>query len=181
MNRASLIVVLAEDGRHQGFIRRCLYRLGYENRLIRFAPLPGSRGCGEQWVREHFAAAVKEYRLRCARARTALIVAIDADTGEVDRRLRQLGEALAYAELSARSDDETIVYLIPKRSIETWILCLSGDPVDEKRDYSRESGIEERIAPAAAKFFEWSRPNASPPEHCVSSLRAAIPEARRLE
>jgi hypothetical protein len=174
-------VVLAEDQRHQGFVRRYLLRLGHEQHEIRFEPLPSARGCGEQWVRERYAQAVRAYRERSQRAKTALIVAIDADTGEVSRRVRQLREALDQAGLAARADVEVIVHLIPRWNVETWILCLDGQPVDEITDYSGEGGIDGLIPRAAVTFFEWSRPNATPPTHCVDSLLAAIPEVRRLD
>jgi hypothetical protein len=83
--------------------------------------------------------------------------------------------------LAARTDVEVIVHLIPKRNVETWILCLNDRSVDEITDYSGEGGIDGLIPRAAVTFFEWSRPNATPPTHCVDSLLAAIPEVRRLD
>jgi hypothetical protein len=94
-------------------------------------------------VRERYPKAVISYRGRSARAETALIVAIDADTGDADRRLRQFREALEQAGFGARTEDEAIVHLIPKRNVETWVLCLSGRRVDENTDYSIEGGIDE--------------------------------------
>lgn len=181
MSKPSQVIVLAEDERHQRLVRQYLYRLGRHGHEIRFEPLPGGRRCGEQWVRDKYPKAVRSYRGRSARAGTALIVAIDADTGDVDRRLRQFREALEQAGLATRSEGEAIVHLIPKRTVETWVLCLSGRQVDEDTDYSRDGGIDELIKPAAITFFDWSRPNAAPPGHCVPSLLAAIPEVRRLE
>ena len=65
------------------------------------APLPTGKGCGEQWVRMRYAEEVKAYRNRSARARTALVVAIDADNRQVSDRVSQLGDALADAGLAA--------------------------------------------------------------------------------
>ena len=181
MSKPSLVIVLAEDERHQRLVRQYLYQLGRSRHDIRFEPLPNGRGCGEQWVHERYPKAVLSYRGRSARAGTALIVAIDADTGDVEQRFRQLRKALDQEGIGARAEGEAIVHLIPKRNVETWILCLSGRQVDEDTDYSREGGIDELIKPAAMAFFDWSRPNAAPPGHCVPSLLAAIPEVRRLE
>ena len=64
MGRASQVIVLAEDQRHQRFVRRYVERLGYTIHDVRFESLPAGRGCGEQWVREHYTAAVKAYRWR---------------------------------------------------------------------------------------------------------------------
>jgi hypothetical protein len=183
------VIVLAEDERHQRFIRQYLYRLPahaaggrqYEVHDIRPVTAPGGRGSAEQWVRKQYPEEVKEYRKRSAHRKLALLVAIDADTGEVDRRVRQLREALEQAGLAARANGETIVHLIPKRSVETWIVCLSGEQAVELTDYSRRGDVDALIPAAAATLFAWSRPNAMPPANCVPSLSAAIPEVRRLE
>jgi hypothetical protein len=178
MGRPSWAIVLAEDRRHQRFVRYYLNRLRY--REIRYIDLPSGRGCREQWVRERYAREVKAYRDRSARAGTALVVAIDADKGDINRRLSQLSHSLSDEHIEARGPDERIVHLIPKRSVETWVLCLAGQRVDEETDYSRRDvGME--IPAAAEEFFEWSRPNRVPPPYCIPSLREALPEVRRLE
>ena len=106
---------------------------------------------------------------------------IDADTSRVDQRDLQLQKALEEAGSEVRRADEAIVHLIPKRNVETWVLCLNGEQVYEVTDYSQRGDVDARIPAAAATFFKWSRTNAVLPEHCVPSLGAAIPEARRLE
>jgi hypothetical protein len=111
MGNPSPVVVLAEDRRQQEFIRR--------------------GGSGEQWVRKQYATQVKAVRTRAAKASSALVIAIDADTGTVAARHRQLASLLEQASLSARSGVEPVVHLIPKRNVETWILCLTGTAVDE--------------------------------------------------
>jgi hypothetical protein len=136
MDRASQVIVLAEDERHQQFARRYLEQLGYSRREVRFEDLPAGRGCGEQWVRDRYAKAVLAYRWRSTRAQTALIVAIDSDRGDLNRRFRQLREALVSAAQEPRAERERIAHFIPKRNIETWILCLNGHDVDEETDYS---------------------------------------------
>ena len=175
MGRASQVVVLIEDKRQHRFVRRYLYQLGYTPRDLQFEPVPGGEGSGSKWVLDRYGEAVAAYRLRSARAETALVVSIDADDGSVERRRQQ------FHDRAARRPGEKIAHLIPKWSIETWIRCLTGRPVDENQTYRREPGIDEQIAPAAATFFRWSRPNATPPPHCTSSLHAAITEVRRLE
>jgi hypothetical protein len=110
-----------------------------------------------------------------------LIVAIDANGGNVERRLEQLRTSLSAAHLESRGNRERIVHLIPKRSIETWILCLTGKFVDEEKDHSSDRDIDQLLKPAAEILFDWTRPNAAPSNTCVPSLRAAISELRRLE
>jgi hypothetical protein len=107
-------------------------------------------------------------------------VVIDADTEEVDRRHRQLLEALENDDLQERRVDEAIVHFVPKRNIETWIFCLNGQPVDELMDYSERRVISDQVSTAGITFFDWSRPGATIPADCVPSLLTAIPEVRRL-
>jgi hypothetical protein len=175
MGRPSQVVVLVEDERQQRFVRRYLYRLGFSTHDIRFEPVPSGRGSGAQWVLTRYARAVQAYRNRSARAQTALAVAIDADNGSVDRRRQQ------FHDRAARINGDKIAHLIPKWSIQTWVLCLSGESVDEDQSYRRAPGIDERISGAAETFFDWSRPNAMLPPHRTPSLQDAIPEVRRLD
>ncbi len=142
MSKPSQVIVLAEDRRHQRFVQKYMEQLGHSLHDLRFEGLPAGRGCGEQWVRERYAGAVAAYRARSSRAQTALVVAIDANGGDVPRRLRQLQEALGEAELFPRRDNEKIIHLIPRRNIETWILCLNGRTVNEDDDYTREQDID---------------------------------------
>jgi hypothetical protein len=170
VSRASQVIVLAEDRRHQNFVRRYLYRVGYERHDIRLEDLPNGRGCGEQWVRERYAKAVARFRAR--RARTALVVVVDADTHSVTDRLGQLP--------GNRSPEEAIAILIPKRHIETWILCLNGGTVNEESDY-RAQAIDHLIKPAALAVWAWARNAATTvPLRCVESLRTALAELRRI-
>lgn len=180
MGKASIVIVLAEDRRHQRFIWRYLQRLGYSSHDVVYEDLPAGRGCGEQWVRERYAKEIAAYRFRSKKAKTALVVAIDADRGDVDRRLQQFRKALADTAQESRSDGERIAHLIPKRSIETWILCLNSREVNEDVDYSRED-VDRQIQGAAMTFFNWTRQNYEIPRHCIPSLRSGISEAKRLE
>jgi hypothetical protein len=83
--------------------------------------------------------------------------------------------------MAARHQTEKIIHLIPKRNIETWILCLTGSIVDEVTDYRHEPGVDGLVKPAAVEFFEWSRNHVVLPERCVPSLTLAIAEIRKLE
>jgi hypothetical protein len=107
-------------------------------------------------------------------------VAIDADTGDIAHRTRQLEQSLAVDGLTPRAGGERIIHLIPRRNIETWILNLNGNEVDEETDY-RPQSLDDLIVHAARTLFEWTRPNSALPVHSTPSLRAAIQELRRLE
>jgi hypothetical protein len=182
------VTILAEDQRQQSFAYQYLKRLGYVPHEIFREDLP-VKGSGEQWVRLRYSDNAEAYRTQAASPRTGLVVMIDADTTPVAHRNQQLNAALAQAGSDARGPDEKIAHLIPKRNIETWILCLNarcadGQPLNEEEDYKNRAAareIGELIKPAAEGFFRWSRNNAEIPQHCVDSLRAAIREVRRLE
>jgi hypothetical protein len=169
------VTILCEDKLHQQFVFRYLRKAGFGAHEIVPGDLPGdSGGAGDQWVLERYAPAVKEHRRRAAKG--ALIVVLDADTDEVSRRTRQLDGLLRNAGLDDRSDSEAIVHLIPRRNIETWILHLCGQNVNEVDDEKR-LGVDRMVADAAANFFVWS---GKQPAHCLPSLRAAIQELKRL-
>jgi hypothetical protein len=169
--------VLAEDKRHQSFVKRYLKRRKHDGE-VRLEPLPSATGgAGDKWVRERYAAAVKAYRTRAARTATALVVVIDADKLSVVRRAGQLESALKQAHMGDREAGEVIVHFIPRRHIETWILHLSGSDVDEEADYHNEKGVDDLIQSAAAAFHGWT---SQPPAKCLPSLDAALQETKRL-
>ncbi len=173
--------MLAEDKRHQSLIRRYLYRAGFGLHQIRFAELPSGRGCGELWVRDQYVREVRAFRARSSKAATALIVTIDADVLDVVDRAAQLQFALSNGKLAPRAPRERIAHLIPKRNVETWLLCLTGQTVDEVTDYKRRAGLDVPAKPAAETLFEWSRDNAVAAPDCIPSLQVAISEVRRLD
>jgi hypothetical protein len=182
--RIAEVVVLVEDLNHKNFVHRYLKRLGRKIRNIRFAKAPPGRGAGEQWVRQHYSEEVRQYRQRSQHRRGALVVVIDADTNFVLDRRNELEEELTQAGLAQRSLEEAIALLIPKRHIETWILCLCGQAVDEEFDYKRshdpQHDVTGKFKAAAETFFDWSRENVSPPGHCADSLRRGLREIRRI-
>lgn len=181
MPRPSQVIVLIEDVRHQQLIRRYLRRIGLEGRVIRFE-LPRS-GSGEQWVREQFPAELAAFRWRNTHTSTTLIIVIDADVSSVAERLAQLEHAREVAGVGPiRTGVEQIARLVPRRNIETWILCLNGIEVQEDVDYKRtRNDWPELIPPAAETLYAWTRPNAPIPHSCVESLQLGVVELRRLD
>jgi hypothetical protein len=148
-------VILAEDLQAQVFVAKLLGSLGVEPRQIRRLPLPaGKGGAGEQFVREHYPAEVASFRRRSAAK--ALIVHIDADPGyTVAQRHAQLAEALKQDLQAPRRADEGLIELVPKRNIETWLVCLGGQAVDEEQEYPKVmKGREASCAPHAARFAD---------------------------
>ncbi len=173
-------MVLVEDERQWRLIYRYLCKAGCDRRAIKRPHFPAGRGSGEQYVRNNYAHNVKTLRWRSTKAKTFLIVAIDADRETVTLRQRQLEVELRREGIEARADDEPIAHLIPKRNIETWILFLDKAPnIDETTDYRNDRRVEAAINSAAETLFDIARNSSSGP-NLLPSLTAAIPELRRI-
>jgi hypothetical protein len=180
MARPSQVIVLAEDKRQEQLISRYLRRIGLDNHDMRFPPR--SAGSGEQWVREQLPKELRAYRRRSARAETKLIAVVDADKSTVQKRLAQLDRRIREDGVELiRTEAEQVACLVPKRNIETWILCLIGSAVDEETDHkTRRNDWDDLLQPAGNALYQWSRANAQIPDHCVPSLRHGVGELRRL-
>jgi hypothetical protein len=180
MPRRSTIIALVEDAHHEMLVYRYLCReRGMSRHEIRIKPSPVAEGSAEQWVRLNYPAEVKALRTR--QAMTVLIVMIDADAYSVDQRLAQLATALELAGGHPLRLNERVARLVPKRNVETWILCLNEHPVNEDTDYkATRHNWNVLIAEAAARLFRRTRANA-PADHCVDSLARGIIELKRLE
>jgi hypothetical protein len=181
MPRPSLVIVVVEDERHKMLVYRYLRRHGLSPHQIRIKTSPSGQGSAEQWVRSTYSDEVRAHRIRCARATAALIVMIDADAHSVQGRLTQLGQALHDNGAPNIGIAEQIVHLIPKRNVETWILCLNEQVVDEATDYKpKRDDWNELIPLASDTLFQWTRPNAVLPNHCIDSLSRGVSELNRL-
>jgi hypothetical protein len=181
MSKPSFVIVIVEDEHHEMLVRRYLKKRGMGPHQVTFVQSPSGEGSAEQWVRTRFAKEVRAYRNRQARAETALILVIDADTHTVRGRLTQLDRALREGGVQAVRNDEQIARVVPKRNVETWILCLNEQAVDEETDYKgRRDDWNELIPQAAETLFQWARSQAELPNHCIESLRAGIGELNRV-
>jgi hypothetical protein len=179
--RVANIILLVEDITQENLLRRYLQQLGHVNRNMRPVKLPPAQGSGEQFVREHYASEVRAIRSQMTRTRACLIAMIDADAGTIDDRRQQFERALQDADELPRSPSEPILNLIPKRNVETWILCLDSVVVDEVNNYRRDPRIDtQSIKRAARTLFSWTRPNFVLPGICAPSLQVCQPEFRRV-
>lgn len=178
-SRVTVIVVL-EDAHHEMLVYRFLAKRGLGKYEMRIERSPSGKGNAEGWVRKTFAKEVNVYRVR--HAKTALIVMIDADTHTVQDRWRQLDQTLeAGGKQRVDVEHEQIARLVPKRNVETWILCLNGHEVDEEADYKKtRDDWPDLIPQAAGTLIEWTHQKPEPPSHCIDSLRSAVRELNRL-
>ncbi len=188
MSSPSLVYVLAEDQRQKQFIYRYLTTAGLNSRQITIEVSPSSQGSGEQWVRKNFARQARKCRARNVRASTGMFVLLDADNRSVQGQLREL-DAELIAENQPRFNPETdkIARLIPKWSIETWILFLVSNGVSkpllsEDEPYKNSKAAEqwsELIPKASEILFAWSRETAKRPDNLLDSLQHALQEIPR--
>jgi hypothetical protein len=181
MSKPSRVIVVLEDDHHEMLIRRYLINCGLKRHAMRIYRSPSGQGSAESWVLKRFVEETNVYRNRQARALTDLIVMIDADTRTVQDRLTQLDQALRDSGKKTVGKSERIARLVPKRNVETWILFLNEQPVDEKTDYKGTSNNWNELIPHAAKnLCRWTRSKDEPPNHCVGSLRIGVRELKRL-
>lgn len=188
MSSPSLVLVLAEDQRQKQFIRRFLIRAGVGPHQMTIEISPSGHGSAEQWVRKSFVRQAAKCRARNSRASTGMFVLLDADALSVQTHLNELDEALTASNQSkVDATRDRIARLIPKWSIETWILYLASkggaSPVlSEEEPYKNSKTAEqwsELIPQAVATFFEWSRQGDAAPADLIDSLRLGIEETPR--
>lgn len=176
----SLLTILCEDWRHREFVRRLVHGFGYRNHHLNVV-LPAA-GAGDGHVVNQYASEVETFRQRNAHNATVLIVVIDADKNRLIDRENQLKTELTDARATPRSATESVVHLIPKRHIETWIRFLTSDEsTNEDQRYKPQFQPDVKLIRRAAElFYEWTRPNASPPKQWLPSLEHALTELQRL-
>jgi hypothetical protein len=175
--------ILCEDAQSQCFIRHFLHERHIKRHDIRELPVPGNRGCGEQWVRERYPAELENLRKHPVN----LIVCTDADTGSVVARVKRLDGECVKCGVAPRTSSDTAAYIIPKRNIETWIAFLNGQPVNENTNYGppKHAADKRRCAPAAKKLnadcmgFR-NNPPLPPNPPFPPSLQTACAEVKRI-
>ncbi len=184
-DRVSQTIILCEDEEHERLTRAYLKRCDLTTRSPYVKPLVASReqqGGNDAWVLNRFPKELHACRQRQKhKAKTLLIVLIDADNYSVEDRRRQLFERAKSAGLEQCTENDPVALLIPKRHIETWIRALLGENVTEEQDCKKwHSPTRDEIRQAVEKLYEWSRLNAIPSSTCCPSLAAALAEWRKI-
>ncbi len=185
MSNPAQVTILAEDRRHARLVRAYLHKKlpNLPQKVIKDAPMASGRGSGAQRVIDRYVIEVKAYCTR--QARKWLIVVIDADAKPIQHRLNDLRQRLEESEDERlrrfRAETEQIARLIPKWSIETWILNLNGETVDEDLPYKRQHRLwDDLIGPASIELHNWVSTKGDPPDRCTPSLKHGINELRHL-
>jgi hypothetical protein len=135
-NSGVRFTILVEDRALERFVRHVLLEMGAHRREIRVLPFPVGRGSGKQWIDREYPRQVEAYR-RKRSENIALVVGTDADEVTVQQRAQRLDDALRDAGCDARTQQERIALWLPRWNIETWLLFLRGDDVDEGINYKK--------------------------------------------
>ncbi len=130
------IILLCEDKQTNSFVRNFLKHRNFKGRDITTLPLPARSGSGEQWVRKQYPKQLEAIRNR---RNAYLIVVIDADTGTLDNRHKELAKACREQDIPPRDhkEDPNVLHIIPRRNIETWLAYLDNNNVDESTVYPK--------------------------------------------
>lgn len=182
MSRASDIIILCEDRLQEVFVRRFLKQgRGIRQPPIRPVPYPhgGSGGAGEKHVRDNYPNQLKAYRDRSAKAKTILIVVLDADVDTVQVHHNELEAACQQARpaISARQANEAVIHVIPKWHIETRLAYLDDVRVSEDRQYKPDyafKGCESSCHPLVDKLAAACKNGqrlTNPPDSLVQACR----------
>lgn len=176
-DRVSETVVLCEDDPQARLVRSYLKKCGLKAKepfLIARVASREVHGGNVGWVIKEFPKELIACRQRHIRARTLLIVVVDADNLTVSDRQQQLDTS------GAGPGEDPLVVLIPKRHIETWIRNALGNEVNEAASYKSPAPKKSEIKEAAGRIHGWARNTPEPGQICVDSLRASLPEWRRI-
>lgn len=172
-------IILCEDLQLRCFIRRFLLKRGWHPRQIREVALPTAGGAGVTWVKEKLPDELKAYRSRSSHAETALIVGCDADNETVAGRIQTLKDACDEVDVQFRQENERIVFVIPRRNIETWLAYLRVETVNETdayRKYEHESDCRDQVS----ALDEMCQSQKLEPAPAPPSLILACEEFKRL-
>ena len=181
MNRRNRVrvTVLVEDRALERLARGILLLLGCQRRDISVEGYPVGHGSAKQWVEKEFPRVVKEYRGK-GREQVALLVATEADQQTITQRLNCLATTLADEKLPARDDHERIALWIPKWNVETWILSLLGNDIDEDHNYKHKVKKPDYKALAEA-FVTRMRDFHNRETESLPSLEIAFKETSRMK
>jgi len=158
----SMFYVLGEDAAQRSFIRAWLSVGGVPPRRIYTVEPPAGKQGGIAFVRDNYKKTLGDalHRNR-SKAKTRLIVAMDADDETLENRLSELKRAAAGIDENEHLD--VVCALLPKRHIETWVHALGPtDPKVNEQDNYKDKTIEE-VRTAAGRLARLPSAPQDPP------------------
>lgn len=134
MSGPATLIILGEDGPHI----QCVYNavtkhLGIASGRVIKLPAPVGKGDATKFVLDKLEK--EATALRSAPRSVRLIVCLDADNNTVIERRRHIDRHVAKAELDDQRRSQSIVCVVPKRNIETWLGFGRCESVDETTNY----------------------------------------------
>jgi hypothetical protein len=179
--RVSETIILCEDDTHCRLVKAYMKECGLNTIEPTCRTKIASRmvqGGNVKWVLNQFPIELAAVRARNTRARTLLIVVADADEGNVADRIAEFHRA------SPITGDDSLVLLIPRRNMETWILfaVTPSNIVNEEDDYKKSNkSFDKSLFRAAAKQIHgWAHDIPVLTLDNVPSLVASLHEWRRI-
>jgi hypothetical protein len=120
--------VWCEDGEHEAFAKQLLCDVfGVDRRAIEVNKAPAGDGAASSWViRRYHDEVTPTYRRSRHQSGLGFLVLVDGDNVGFTARLAAL-------KASDRAVDDHVVLLAPTWSVETWVLWLAGEDVDESK------------------------------------------------
>ena len=173
------VVILCEDRQQEVFIRRFLQKRGKERCQFRAVISPAGRGSGEQWARERFPSELQAHRSQGARRNNWLLVATDADVHIVQERIQSFAQACFDADVQFRQKNEKVIFIVPKRNIETWFAYLRGEIVNDSDIYPRYN-CENDCRQDVSRLDDMCRQQRLEPEPPPASLLLCCEEFNRI-
>lgn len=175
MTRPARMTILCEDIQQACFVRRFLTKRGWTRHDLHEEIHPPGAGSAVQGVQQRFPRELRAYRSQCNHLHCGLIAIIDADNADVADRVRAFDTACHDQGVPPRRPDERVLFVIPKRRIETWLAFLRGETVDETASYPRYDR-ESRCHPDADRLDEQCRRGVMENQPPPPSLRRCCDE-----
>ncbi len=172
------LILLAEDNRTSRFLQAVLKRLGVNIRHLDSQIAPSGQGSGKAWIEQELVRQCNVLRSKNFQKNLKLIAVTDADHESVAQRKQILLSGMG------REKEEKICLLIPKWSIETWLLHFRDIPVteDEKSKPIYESKIVDKSVRKEAGIFvdQFRNFKAGVNVKTLPSLKEAFQELSRI-
>lgn len=173
--REVTIVVLCEDDLHERCAKRFLKKLSFEPRKIRVVRGLAGRGAASRFVLSQAHNEASEVRRRRNQGhQAALVIVIDGDESGFAQRKRQVEDAIG------RERSEPIAIFVPTWSIETWVLALRGDRVDESESCKLELRDPNPREFADLAHARWLLGRQGRETDCPPAMADAVGELGRL-
>lgn len=163
--------VWCEDREQESFARELLCEMGVGRRQFKFHVAPSGAGAASAWVLAQAEDIALRARVSRNQGSLKFVVIVDGDNQPGNRRLA--------IEALGQEDRRRMACWVPTWSIETWVLWLTGEDVDETRSHKpllRKPDFYEKLTRA---IEAWSVPRSGEEER-VPSLAAARRELSRV-